>query len=93
MKKTELYSTGLIFLLAGEYEKALPYFEKAAEIDPNDADTYFQIGYCNDELGRYTEAIKAYKQAIRIKPDYVVAHYNLGVAYGNLGRHTEAIEA
>ena len=88
-----LYSTGLIFLWAGEYEKALPYFKKAAKKNPHYADTYFYIGYCNGKLGRHTEEIEALKQAIRIKPDYAEAHNNLGWAYGKLGRYTEAIEA
>jgi len=88
-----LYSSGLFFLWSYDYEKALPYFEEAVKKDPNYADAYFYIGYCNRKLGRYTEAIEAYKQAIRIKPDYAEAHYNLGVAYDDLGRYTEAIEA
>jgi len=88
-----LYHAGVNFLGAEDYEKALPYFEKAAEKDPGYANAYFQIGYCNGNLGRHTEAIEAFKQAIRIKPDYAEAHYNLGVAYSELGRHTEAIEA
>ena len=88
-----LYNSGLIFLWAGDYEESLPYFEKAIEIDPHYAKAYFQIGYCNANLGRYPEAIDAFKQAIRIKPDYAEAYYNLGVAYGKLGRNTEAIDA
>ena len=88
-----LYSTGLVFAFSAEYEKALPYFEKAVKKDPGYADAYFNIGYCNLKLGRYEEAIEAYKQAIRINPDDADAHNNLGVAYGNLGRHLEAIEA
>lgn len=89
----ELYSTGLAFLWAEDYEKALPYFEKAVEKDPRYAEAYFQIGYCNSSLGRYNEAIEAYKQAIHIKPDFAEAYCNLGVAYGHLKRYEEAIEA
>jgi len=88
-----LYSTGLISLWAGNYEKAVPYFEKAVTKNPNYAEAHFQVGYCNVELGRYTEAVEAYKQAIRIKPDLAEAHNNLGAAYGKLGRYTEAVEA
>lgn len=89
----KLYYTGLAFLWARDYEKALPYFEKAVKENPNYTDGYFQIGYCKDTLGRYQEAIEAYKQAIRIKPDYAEAHFNLGVAYFKLGRYQEAVEA
>jgi len=88
-----LYFTGLNYLWGEDYEKALPYFEKAARKNPKYAEAYFQIGYCHDQLGRYQEAIEAYKEAIRIKPDDADAQYNLGVAYGHLGRYQEAIQA
>jgi len=88
-----LYFTGLVYLWIDDYEKALSYFEKAVEKNLHYADAYFQIGYCNGELGRYTEAIESYKQVIRIKPDLSNAHYGLGLAYGELGRYTEAMES
>jgi Tfp pilus assembly protein PilF len=88
-----LYYKGLTFLWAGDYEKALPYFENAVKKDPRFADAYFQIGLCNGRLGRHTEAIQAFKQVIRIQPDYAEAHFNLGVTYADLGNHTEEIEA
>jgi len=88
-----LYYTGLLHLWTEDFEKALIYFQKAVEKDPNYADAYFQIGYCYGQLKQYNDAIKAYKQAIRIKPDYAEAHYSLGVAYGSLGRWSEEIES
>jgi tetratricopeptide (TPR) repeat protein len=88
-----LYNAGLFFFWADDYEKALPYFEKVVKKDPGYAEAYFNIGYCNAELGRHTEAIEAFEEAIRIKPDLAEAHYNLGVVYGRLGRHRGAIEA
>jgi tetratricopeptide (TPR) repeat protein len=87
-----LYYIGLILLWAEDYEKALPYFEKAVIKDPKYAEAYFVIGYCNDKLGRYNEAIEAYKQAIRIRPDYAKAHYGLGLIYLILGDRGSALE-
>ena len=80
-KAKEFYSKGLSFLWVGDYEKALPCFEKAAKENPGDADAYVLIGYCDGNLGRYQEAIEAYKQTIRIKPDFALAHKKLGMAY------------
>jgi len=87
------YFAGLIYLWVEDYEKALPYFEKAARQKPRYAEAYFQIGYCNSELGRYRDAIAAYREAIRIEPDFAEAHLNLGVAYAKVGRYEEAIDA
>ncbi len=74
-----------------EYEKALPYWKIALQIEPFAA--YFGIGICYEELGAYTKAIEAYKQAIRINPDNAYVHYNLGFTYCRLGFHKDAIEA
>ncbi len=86
-----LYNSGIYFVISGDYEKAIPYFQKAVKKNPNNAESHFMMGYCYDELQRYNEAIDEYKQAIRIKPNYAEAHHNLGFAYGILGRHNEAI--
>lgn len=87
-----LYITGLKFLLAGDYENALSYFEKAVKRDPHYAKAHFQIGYCNGKLGRHSEEIRAYKKTIYINPHYALAHYNLGVTYGELGHYSEAVK-
>ncbi|MEW6097155.1 MAG: trypsin-like peptidase domain-containing protein [bacterium] len=88
----ELYSTGLTFLWAEDYEKALSYFEEAVKTNPDYAEAYFQIGYCNGELDRYQEAIASYQQAIRINPDLAEVHYNLGVVYLLLGDRGSALD-
>jgi len=86
------YYKGLIELFQENWSAALTYFQKAKETNPQDADAWFQIGYCYGKLGRYQESIEAYKQAIKINPDYADAHGNLGVDYGKLGRYQDAIE-
>src|ERR1035437_4521150 len=44
-----LYSQGLAQLALDDYSRALPYFEKAAETDPNYAEAWYQAGYCRSE--------------------------------------------
>jgi len=88
-----LYDRGLKELWQENWSAALAFFQKAKETNPQDADVWFYLGYCYDELGRYQDEIEAYKQAIRIKPDLAEAHYNLGFAYDKLGRYEDAIES
>ena len=90
-----LLEKGKSYLWAGDYEKAITYFEKAVRENPLSTDTnlYFFLGFTYAMLQRYQEAMEAYKEAIRLKPNYAEAHYNLGLAYGNLGRYQEAVEA
>jgi tetratricopeptide (TPR) repeat protein len=88
-----LYATGLRFLWAEEYEKALPYFVETVKRNPDHGAGYFQMGYCLAKLGQYKEAIESYKQALRINPKVAGIQGNLCAAYGKIGRYDEAIES
>ncbi len=88
----ESYAKGLPFLWKEEYEKALPFFLEAVKKDPRDAMAYFQIGYCNAQLGVYQDALKAYRQAISLKPGFVMAHLLLGLTYIELGDRESALK-
>jgi len=88
-----LFKKGLSYYLAEDYEKAIPYFEKAVQKNPFSAGAYFCLGTAYDYLGRYQEAVEAYKQAIRLKPDLAEAHCNLALTYAHLDRYQEAVEA
>jgi len=87
------YQKGLKELWQENWSAALTCFQKATEKNPQEADVWFYLGYCYDNLGRYQDAIETYKQSIRIKPDSAEAHNNLGVAYHSLGRYQDAVEA
>jgi hypothetical protein len=87
-----LYAKGLPFLWKEDYEKALPYFERAIKKDPRYTIAYFQIGYCSAQLGRYLDALEAYKKAIQIKPDFVFAHFFLGLVYLEVRDRNHALE-
>jgi tetratricopeptide (TPR) repeat protein len=89
----KFYSMGRGFLLAKDYEKALPFFVEAIRKNPNLAEGFFQIGYCLGKLGRYSDAVGPYLEAIRIEPDDFDTHNNLCVAYGMVGRYDEATKA
>jgi len=88
-----IYTKGLKFLWAAEYEKALDHFKKVIEVNSHFVEAWFFVGYCYHELGRYQEKIEALKKAIRIKPDYAEAYCSLGVTYSRLGRYQESVEA
>ena len=88
-----LYATGLRYLWAEDYERALLLFQEATKRNPKHAEAYFQIGYCLGRLGKYQEAIELYQQALRIKSEDPDTHNNLCVAFGMVGRYSEAISS
>ena len=87
------YMQGLGFLSRDDCEKALPYFKKATDADPEYADAWAQSGFCSGILGRHADALKASRQAIRLKPDSPESYLNLGSAFSYLGQYKEAVDA
>jgi Flp pilus assembly protein TadD len=53
----------------GKYEEAIPYFDKAIEIDPSHAAAWHDRGVCLRELGRDAEALKNFVKAVELAPD------------------------
>jgi tetratricopeptide (TPR) repeat protein len=91
-KAVQLFRDGLSFLSKDDCEKALPYFEKAAEADTNYAEAWAQTGFCNEKLGRHPEAIEASKKAVNLRPS-AESYFNIGLANYYLKQYREAIDA
>ncbi len=92
-KAQRSYNTGIGYLGRDEYAQALPYFIEAVVVDPDYPEAWFQIGYCDTELGRYAQAVDAFKRAVKIKPNFAEAYSNMGNAYSYLDRYQAAIES
>jgi tetratricopeptide (TPR) repeat protein len=87
------YSLGLSQLSRDDFNRALPYFEKAVEADPNYAEAWYQAGYCYGVLGRHTEALKASRQASKLRPEWSATYINIGASSYALGQYKEAADA
>ncbi len=88
-----LYSQGLGILSRDEYARALPYFEKAVEIDSNYAEAWYQAGYCYGVLGQHANALKASKQAAKLRPAWAETFVNIGASSFALGQYKDAVDA
>jgi len=88
-----LYSQGLGILSRDDFARALQYFEKAVEIDPGYAESWYQAGFCYGMLGRHSDALKASRQAARLRPEWAETFVNIGASSYALGQYKEAAEA
>lgn len=88
-----LYSQGLGILSRDDYARAVTFFEKASEIDPNYAEAFYQTGFCYGMLGKHNEALKASKQAAKLRPNWTETHINIGASSFALGQFKDALEA
>lgn len=87
------YSQGLGILSRDDYAKAVGYFEKATEIDPNYAEAWYQAGFCYGMLGRHNDALRASRQASKLRPDWAETFVNIGASSFALGQFKDAAEA
>ena len=99
----ENFSRGMMNLRTGSrdsLDRAIHFFEKATEIDPNYASAWAGLGAIHDLKGQFLgipelshKAIELQKKAIELNPRLSHAHQFLGGAYISTGRYDEAIEA
>jgi tetratricopeptide (TPR) repeat protein len=87
------YSQGVAQLSRDDYSRALPYFERAAELDANYAEAWYQAGFTYGALGRHQDALKASKQAAKLRPEWPETFINIGASSFALGDFKEAAEA
>jgi tetratricopeptide (TPR) repeat protein len=79
-----------VFSRAGDWERALPYFEQAIRLRPDYADVHNDYGVALGKLGRHEQALTHHARAWQLKADDWQVRFNLGVALRQAGRPTEA---
>jgi serine protease Do len=89
----EMCRKGFSFSINGQNQKAMEYFKKATENDPNSTAAWYGLGYCYAGQNSSMDAIAAYKQAIQTDPTNAISHFHLGNYLHKIGRDDEAIAA
>ncbi len=75
----------------GKVDEAIPHYQRALQIEPNDVKAHIVLGNALLQKGNVDEAIPYYKRALQIEPENSEAHNNLGNALLRRGRVDEAI--
>ena len=88
-----LYSQGVAQLSRDDYARALPFFEKAVEIDNTYPEAWYQVGFCYGVLGKHADSLKASKQAAKLRPDWAAVHINIGASSFALSQYKDAADA
>jgi tetratricopeptide (TPR) repeat protein len=69
------------------------WFEIALQLEPDDASSWFNLGFVRDAAGKKHEAIAAFKESVARLPALDLAWYGMGLAYAAIGNHAEAAGA
>jgi protein O-mannosyl-transferase len=76
----------------GDCARALPYYERSAQLDPSDDRLYIDWGLAYDCLNQPDQAIAKFRQAAKLRPTAHV-YSQIGMIFGKQGRNEEALEA
>jgi len=85
---------GLACLYKRQHDASLAAYERAVELNPNDADILAEMSDSltnSDHAGRAVEVLKRAMRLNPLYPDWYL--WNLGEAYFNLGKYEQAVEA
>jgi tetratricopeptide (TPR) repeat protein len=88
----QVLNRGTQLLTAGKIPEAIELYERAATLNPDDEEAYFNLGVAFSRLARladaakrtndavifFDEAVRRYNEALRIFPEHAEAHNNLG---------------
>lgn len=86
----QLYNTGYLMSLLGQYEQAIFLFQESLKIR-HTAEAYTYLGWTYSRMGKYQRAIEEAEKAIRVDPDFGNPYNDIGVYLMELAREDEAI--
>lgn len=86
----QLYNTGYLMTLLGQYEEAIRLFKRSLEFQIT-AEAYTYMGWTYSHMGDHNRAIEEAEKAIRIDPDFGNPYNDIGVYLIEQGKEEEAI--
>ena len=91
VKAKEYLLKGSDFFDNKDYNKAIEYYQKAIQIDPNFAEAYNNMGTTYIKVNNYQKAIVYFKKAVGIDSQHFEACIRLANAYIKLENYLEAL--
>ncbi len=85
-------SVGNLLSNTKSFSKAIDYYQKAIQIDPNKTQAYNNIGVAYKETMQEAKALTAYQKALELNPNDAAAHNNIGNLLRNMNEFDSAIE-
>lgn len=82
------------YILSAEqkkFEEALPYFQKAVTLQPDDAEFHLYLAACYRQLKQNNAAITEYKTADRLNVKDTIALINVAVIFSGIGKPDSAV--
>lgn len=65
-----------IYFDGGKFDQAIPWYEEALRLQPQNTDVLVDLGICNRNLGKMREALAYFEKALSVDPKKRQALYN-----------------
>jgi tetratricopeptide (TPR) repeat protein len=78
---------------AGDWAGAAQELERLAQVNPDNADGWFNLGFVHDKTDSIAEAERCFRRAVQLRPTHDRAWYGLGLVLIRAGRLEDAVEA
>lgn len=91
-RKNTFMPDGYKLFDANNYKAAAESFKKATEYDPNDEESFRELGWAQFYLGEYDNSIKSFERSIQIRPDNSFSYGFMGAAYMRKGDNEKALQ-
>lgn len=87
-----MYNTGMAYFYGGDYQSALPYFEKVLSLgDAKDGDVYYYISSAQQNLGQTQEALATIEKGFELFPQSPTVMSGIINAYMNNNKDPERL--
>ena len=77
----------------GQLGKSLQAYQKALEINPDDAEIHSNLGVTLKEMGQLDKSLQAYQKSVCIQPEFAEGYYNMGVFFQEQRKLKESVKA
>lgn len=82
---------GELYMKKQAYDRAVPQFQKATELDPYTPKNFYNLGLSLQVIERLRESATAYNRALKLDGQDFKSNMNLGLVYYGLGEMDAAI--
>jgi Flp pilus assembly protein TadD len=89
----DLKIVALDYILLEDYADADKWLSRSLEWNPQDAESWYDLGRIKYNEARLSEALNAFDRCLKLDSANVKAEDNLGMTYAKLGRTSDAISA
>jgi tetratricopeptide (TPR) repeat protein len=89
------YLLGRIYTKQKDYPKAISSYKQAAELDPQMAVVFYNLGYIYYAINKdYSQAYKMYQRSVELYPPFLdEALFNLALVQNKLGKRQDCIKS